>query len=57
MIFYVLILALLKLWFRCLPQPLIPDRVLPVMEQIRKASPDQKIDLLKSSVISQIQGL
>ena len=49
-------LALLKLWFRCLPQPLIPDTVLPEMTQIQKCTPDQKIQALRQNVIGKISG-
>lgn len=48
--------ALLKLWFRCLPQPLIPDTVLPEMAQMLKTSPDQKIEMLRKNVIGKVQS-
>ena len=39
-------LALLKMWFRGLPKPLIPESAINYMVQVKKAEPNQKIKML-----------
>ena len=38
--------ALLKMWFRGLPKPLIPESAINYMVQVKKAEPTQKIKML-----------
>ncbi|CAG5104981.1 Oidioi.mRNA.OKI2018_I69.chr1.g1727.t1.cds [Oikopleura dioica] len=46
--------ALLKLWFRSLPRSIIPSHCLREMENVVKASPENKIELIKETIISRI---
>ena len=48
--------ALLKLWFRSLPRSIIPSHCIKEMENVVKASPDQKIDLIRETIISRVDG-
>ena len=38
--------ALLKMWFRGLPKPLIPESAINYMVQVKKAEPTHKIKML-----------
>ena len=49
--------ALLKLWFRELPHALINDSCIALMEQVAKAEPEQKINLLRQVYTHNLQGL
>jgi len=42
----ILAAALLKMWFRGLPKPLIPESAINYMVQVKKAEPNQKIKML-----------
>jgi len=48
--------ALLKLWFRSLPLSIIPSHCIKEMENVVKASPDQKIDLIRETIISRVDA-
>ena len=47
---------MLKLWFRSLPCSIIPSHCLKEMENVVKASPDRKIDLIRETIISRMDG-
>ena len=48
--------ALLKMFFRGLPQPLIPSSCISYMDEIKLAEPNQKIVMLRTLLNERIPG-